>query len=680
MRSVAGAPYSRAIRIPAPIEAAPARPPDQRRPGGFLPRLAFKALAALAEVVVDPERLPPDKVAANVDGYMGTFRAQRKWVVKVALIGLWFYPLRFFKAPFPKLGLAARREFVKERFVDDMASGRIHFVRRLIQAMFRLSSQMAYLGYYGDCETFDSVGYKPFRKRDRYPKELDSVPATLPWVKTVSPGEIDGDTMTADAVVVGSGAAGAIVAYRLAERGRSVLVLERGLHLHPSQFSDNEVQQISNLYADGALQLTRDFSFQVLQGMCVGGSTVVNNAVCFDLPDEVLEDWNGRGAGLDPPRLADAFQAARNLVQVQRPPSKHLQRGAAKFMEGATKLGLTQPPHEADVVEANIADCPGSGYCNIGCPYGTKLSMLDKVLPDGQRLFGVEKLRVLPECRAERIETRNGRAEAVVARLGDGRKLRVEAKTVVVSAGAIASSWLLMQSKIARSTAGRGVCFNMGSPITAEFGEELNSFDGVQISHYYRPPAGSGYVMETWFNPVVSQALNMPGWLEDHRRNMSRFPYLTAAGVLVGTTKTGRIRNALTGGADIDFTVGEKDVKTLVGALKLLSRIYLEAGAKRVMPSTFQFHEFTKESDLSKLDDYIKNPGYLSIGSGHPQGGNALSGDPGKGVVDPTFRVHGFENLFVCDASVFPTATTVNPQLTVMALAEYAAPGMAAAR
>jgi choline dehydrogenase-like flavoprotein len=76
----------------------------------------------------------------------------------------------------------------------------------------------------------------------------------------------------------------------------------------------------------------------------------------------------------------------------------------------------------------------------------------------------------------------------------------------------------------------------------------------------------------------------------------------------------------------------------------------------------------------------VTNTRHLSIGSGHPQGGNALSGDPGKGVADPTFRVHGFENLFVCDASVFPTATTVNPQLTVMALAEYAAPGMVEAR
>jgi choline dehydrogenase-like flavoprotein len=573
----------------------------------------------------------------------------------------------------------ARREFVEKRFIDDVLFGRMHFARRLIQAMFRLSSQMAYLGYYGDSRTFDSVGYKPFKDRERYPKHLDDVPASLPWVKTVSPGEIGRDTISADVVVVGSGAAGAIVAYRLAERGRSVLVLERGLHLHPSQFSDDEVLQISNLYADGALQLSRDFSFQVLQGMCVGGSTVVNNAVCFDLPKEVLEDWNGRGASLDPARLAASFKAARDLVGVRRPPSKYLQRGAEKFVEGAKKLGLTPPEHDVDVVEANIADCPGSGYCNIGCPYGTKLSMLDKVLPEGQRLFR-ERLRVLPQCRAERIETKNGRAEAVLASLGDGRKLRVEAQTVVVSAGAIASSWLLMQSKIAKSTAGRGVCFNMGSPITAEFGDRLDSFDGVQISHYYRPPAGSGYVMETWFNPVVSQALNMPGWLDDHRHNMSRFPYLTAAGVLVGTTKTGRLRNALTGGVDIDFTPGEEDVKTLIKALKLLCHIYLEAGAKRVMPSTFRFHAFTKESELDQLDDYVKNRHYLSIGSGHPQGGNALSGDSRKGVVDPNFRVHGFENLFVCDASVFPTATTVNPQLTVMALAEYAAPEIEKAR
>jgi choline dehydrogenase-like flavoprotein len=683
--SAASASYSRAIRIPAPIEAAAPRPSDPARPGKrFLPRLAFKALAALAEVIVDPDRLPPDAVAQNVDRYMGAFQAQRKWVVKLALIGLWLYPLRFLKRPFPMLGRDARREFVQRKFVEELSydEGR---VGRLVRAMFRLSSQMAYLGYYCDPETFDSVGYKPFSKRESYPPDLQKVPKDYRRLVTVPPSELEDGTIKADAVVVGSGAAGAIVAYRLAEAGRTVLVLERGRHVHPSEFEEDEVTQISNLYADGAFQLSRDFSFQVLQGMCVGGSTVVNNAVCFNLPDDVLRLWNGsqHEAGLNDAQLAEAFKTVRTWLGIRRPPSPHLQAGAQRFVDGARALGLTEPPNSVDVVEANIKNCPGSGYCNIGCPYGTKLSMLDKVLPDGQEKFTVDRLRILPECLAERIETRNGRAEAVMARLAGGRKLRIEANTVVVSAGAIASSWLLMQSKIAKSRAGRGVCFNMGSPITADFGEEkLDSFDGVQISHYLQPAAGSGYVMETWFNPVVSQALNMPGWLDDHFRNMKRFEHLTAAGVLVGTTGTGRLRSALTGGVDIDYTPASQDVETLVDALKLLCRIYLKAGAERVMPSTFRFHAFTDESQVDQLDQYKdeKRSRYLSIGSGHPQGGNALSGDAGKGVVDPSFRVHGFENLFVCDASVFPTATTVNPQLTVMALAEYAAPGIAEAR
>lgn len=72
MRSFARAPYSRAMRIPAPIEAAGPRLGDTAEPSRrFLPGLARKALAALAEVVVDPQRVPPDKVAGNVDRYTG---------------------------------------------------------------------------------------------------------------------------------------------------------------------------------------------------------------------------------------------------------------------------------------------------------------------------------------------------------------------------------------------------------------------------------------------------------------------------------------------------------------------------------------------------------------------------------------------------------------------------------
>ncbi len=62
----------------------------------------------------------------------------------------------------------------------------------------------------------------------------------------------------------------------------------------------------------------------------------------------------------------------------------------------------------------------------------------------------------------------------------------------------------------------------------------------------------------------------------------------------------------------------------------------------------------------------------LRTGVGHPQGGNIISGKKDIGVVNPEFRVHGYKNLFLCDASVFPTSVGVNPQISVMTFADYA--------
>jgi choline dehydrogenase-like flavoprotein len=409
--------------------------------------------------------------------------------------------------------------------------------------------------------------------------------------------------------------------------------------------------------------------------MCVGGTTVVNNAVCFDLPDPALRRWNEEfDAGLDAARLRESFQAVRCWLRIKQQPSQFLHPGARKFVAGIERLGLNAPPNGFGIVEANIVDCVGCGYCNIGCAYGKKFSMLDTVLPWAQQQFGPDGLRILSECEAERIVTRGRRAEALICKLSDGRRVRVNAKTIVVAAGAINSSWLLMNSKLGGSLVGQGLCFNMGSPMTADFDERLDSYDGLQISHYFAPPADQGFVMETWFNPVATQALAMPGWFEDHFKNMQRYANLTATGVLVGTQRNGRVRAALTGGADVDFEPTPEDLKRLIGGLKLLGRIYLAAGARRVMPTTFRYREFKSEAELERLDEYVQDGSDITLGTGHPQGGNPISRDARKGVVDESFRLHGFENLHVCDASVFPSSITVNPQLTVMALAHYAAP------
>lgn len=663
-------------------QAAPAAPPvaPPSRDLRYLRKTELRTIAALAEAVLPRDMaIPALDVAHNVDRYMGDFRARRKWVVRAAAWGLFLLPLTRLRRPLPSMPLEQRRTLIRDRFLRDLDRRRWWpgFTAPYVRAAIRLGQQMAFLGYYGDPRTFAETGYEPFSERERFADAVKDVrPAELRV--TCVPHDDVAATTTVDTVIVGSGAAGAVLAYRLAERGQTVLVLERGQHVDPQDFSEDEIKQITTLYADGALQLSRDFSFQVLQGSCVGGTTVVNNAVCFDLPDPVFQRWNAGGAALDRGDLYRAFGEMRRMLRVQTQPASALHRGAERFVAGARALDLHGAPSTLEVVEANVAGCVGSGYCNIGCPFGAKLSMLDTLLPQGQRAFG-DRLRIVAECTAEQVRDTADGAE-VVARLSGGRKIRVKADRAIVAAGTVASSWLLQRSGLGGTRAGEGLSFNMGSPITAEFEDEQRSYDGLQITHYLRPPAGDGFMLETWFNPVVSQALNMPGWLDDHARNMRAYDRMAAAGALVGTTATGRVRRALTGGPDIVFTPERGDLERLIGALKVVCRIYLAAGATRVMPNTFRFHELTDASQLDVLDRYVRDARDLAVGTGHPQGGNALGSDPDRAVVDPEdFRVHGTQHVHVCDASVFPTSVTVNPQLTVMALAEYAAPRIASA-
>jgi choline dehydrogenase-like flavoprotein len=428
------------------------------------------------------------------------------------------------------------------------------------------------------------------------------------------------------------------------------------------------------------MQQTEDWRFTVLQGSCVGGSTTVNNAVCFPPPPRVLEAWNDprrHDAGLCLPELDESVTAVKRLLKVSDQTEAVLNPSGGKYLAGAN--GLPAGGLDVGVVQANIQGCFGSGYCNIGCKWGKKLSMLETALPWAQRRFP-GRVRIVADCEVERIVTLSGSPKRVAglrARLADGRPLSVKAKKYVLSAGAVASSYLLLRSGAGRGLpVGKGFSCNMGAPLTADFdGERLLSYDGLQISHFGIPQQ-PGFVFETWFNPPVSQALNMPGWFDRHFENMRRYDHLMAVGVLVGTESNGRVIRALTGGPGVDFRPRPRDLATLAKGLKLLGELLFEAGAQRVMVNTWGEDEFTSKSQLGALDRIAADPDYITLGTGHPQGGNAVSRDPRRGVVGPDFKVHGYDDLYVCDASVFPTSLTVNPQLTVMSLAHYAAQRM----
>ena len=117
-----------------------------------------------------------------------------------------------------------------------------------------------------------------------------------------------------DYLIVGSGAGGATMAYRLACNAKSVLVIERGPRYSALQdFNDNELEMVRKLYKEGGLQQTKRFDLTILQGECVGGSTVINNAICFQMPDAVRNQWTN-DFGLDLGGLNEEYDRDRRRI------------------------------------------------------------------------------------------------------------------------------------------------------------------------------------------------------------------------------------------------------------------------------------------------------------------------------------------------------------------------------
>jgi hypothetical protein len=136
-------------------------------------------------------------------------------------------------------------------------------------------------------------------------------------------------------------------------------------------------------------------------------------------------------------------------------------------------------------------------------------------------------VKILSDCEVERL-TRSGEPKRIEvrAKLADGRTHRARARRPV---GRAPSARATCCCRAAGGVpVGKGFSCNMGAPLTAEFDSRSTRTPACRspTTACRREP---GYAFETWFNPPVSQALNMPGWFEQHFENMRRYDHLMAS-------------------------------------------------------------------------------------------------------------------------------------------------------
>jgi choline dehydrogenase-like flavoprotein len=227
---------------------------------------------------------------------------------------------------------------------------------------------------------------------------------------------------------------------------------------------------------------------------------------------------------------------------------------------------------------------------------------------------------------------------------------------------------------------GRRFSANLGSPIFAFCREPVNQRPGIQIARYYFAPPDDGFVIETWFNPPGANAIAMPGFQQAHFDRMMAYSKTVSASPLVGSEALGRITLDGQGNPQINLPISGKDIGGLRRGLVLLAEAFLAGNVESALVALGNGRSLQTAADVAQLDKdlaEIQNDPtkayLLTIGTGHPQGGNAMSNDPQIGVVDEGFRLRGFTNLRICDGSIFPDSAGVNPQWTIMALAHQCA-------
>jgi cholesterol oxidase len=534
--------------------------------------------------------------------------------------------------------------------------------------------------------------------------------------------------------VVGSGYGGAVAAARLAIAGRSVCVLERGRELRPGAYPASFVAALRNLQLDvppqslfsptALFDLRLNGDLKVLVGCGLGGTSLINANVVLAPDDDLFtkEPWPERirkearrGA------LKRHFARAEETLNPSEFPFDQYPRkyralerivdklGRPTFDIGLARVAVTFPKHDADVgfrrnpFGAMQHPCTGCGDCVSGCNFAAKNTVLMNYLPwarnHGAAIFTEMKVTSVARDAARRGWVLHCELLGAGRRRFDAPALTIAADTVILAAGSLGSTEILLRSRdaglllseqLGYKFSGNGdvlaFAYN-GRELINGVGAGRRSFHGTEAPG----PCITGIVRRAHDPPIVMQEGVIPGALA---------PILSVGFLLARMLKgrdaalTGR-RRSLWRLVDDYFRGGTAATQTFLAMLKDTAQGQLDlvdGRMKVIWPGAGRGAEYDEfvglvERACAAVDAaYVPSPfGAITV---HPLGGCPMADDIADGVVndvgavfDPT-RERGdvYPGLYVCDASTIPCALGANPLLTITALAERSAAAIAARR
>jgi choline dehydrogenase-like flavoprotein len=488
--------------------------------------------------------------------------------------------------------------------------------------------------------------------------------------------------LEADYVVVGSGAGGAAAAVTLARGGARVAIVEAGAWRDPDDYPSSTYGAMRDLFDDWGTQLARGRAlWPIVQARTVGGTTVINSAICVRTPGDIFAQWRReRGVGGD--AMAERVWARQDQVEhelcVEEVPLDARGHSNRLAMEGARQLG-----YESHWIHRYVKGCEGSGQCLQGCRKLRKQSTNLNYVPEVLERDG----HVVSSAPVDRIRFEGRRAVAVAGRFSHpatrkpGARFLVRAKkAVVVAASATHSPALLMRSGVKNRALGAEFRAHPGTGVFGVYDDPVDMNTGATqgwASTAYRETPG--LKLETLSIPFEMVASRLAGGGVELMRRLFEYRHVCMWVHAVRAESTGTVENGFGNKPVVKYGLNRDDMLRFREGMHLVAKTHVAAGCKKLIPGIFGMPYELRPDQVDLLKDAPLDPrAYIAILS-HLFGGCIMGSDPSRSVVDGHGRVHGHEGLVVADASVIPSNLGVNPQHTIMGLAMVFAEDLLAA-